>query len=82
MLRSIGRLIPWLTLIMVLLVASDALACPNCKEAVANQDGDSMRLANGYSWSILLMIAMPFTLLGTGMLMIARAVKRGILPEL
>ena len=58
------------------------LACPNCKEAVANQDGDAMRLANGYSWSILLMIAMPFALLGTGTLMVARAVRRGALPEL
>jgi hypothetical protein len=80
--RSIGHLIPWLTLLLILGVASDALACPNCKESLASQDGDAMRLANGYSWSIILMIAMPFTLLGTGMLMIARAVKRGALPEL
>ena len=61
--------------------ASDASACPNCKEAVANQGGDAARLADGYSWSILLMMAMPFTLLGTGTFFVARAVKRGGIPE-
>jgi hypothetical protein len=80
--RTIRRMVPWLALLLVLGLASEVLACPNCKEALANQDGDAMRLANGYSWSILLMIAMPFTLLGTGMMMIARAVRRGALPEL
>jgi hypothetical protein len=69
-------------LLVFLGLTGDVLACPNCKEAVASQDGDAMRLANGYSWSIILMIAMPFSLLGTGVLMIARAVKRGDLPEL
>ncbi len=80
--RTARKMLPWLALLLVVGLASDALGCPNCKEAVASQDGDAMRLANGYSWSILLMIAMPFTLLGTGMMMIARAVKRGLLPEL
>jgi hypothetical protein len=72
----------WLCLVLTLWISSEALGCPNCKEAVASQDGDAMRLANGYSWSILLMIGMPFTLLGTGMLMVVRAVKRGSLPQL
>jgi hypothetical protein len=80
--RSVGHWIPWLALILVFGLAGDALGCPNCKEAVANQDGDALRLANGYSWSIILMIAMPFSLLATGMMMIVRAVKRGALPEL
>ena len=80
--RSLRALIPAVALLVAIGPATDALGCPNCKEAVANQDGDSMRLANGYSWSILLMIAMPFTLLGTGSFMIARAVRRGGLPEL
>ena len=39
-------------------------------------------LADGYSCSILVMMAMPFALLGTGALLVARAVKRGALPEL
>ena len=80
--RTTLRMLPWLVLLLVIGLSGEALGCPNCKEAVANQDGDAMRLANGYSWSIILMIAMPFTLLGTGMMMIARAVKRGDLPEM
>ena len=80
--RTIRRMMPWLALLLLVGLAGEALGCPNCKEAVANQDGDAMRLANGYSWSIILMIAMPFALLGTGMMMIARAVKRGALPEM
>ena len=62
-------------------LAGSAMACPNCKEAVANQSGDAARLANGYSYSIMLMMAMPFTLLGTGAYLVTRAVKRGALPE-
>jgi TRAP-type mannitol/chloroaromatic compound transport system permease small subunit len=75
-------LLPWLALAVVLLFATDALACPNCREAVANQAGDAGRQANGYAWSILFMIAMPFTLLGAGVAMVARAVRRGTMPEM
>jgi hypothetical protein len=80
--RTIRRMLPWLVLLFVLGFSSNALACPNCKEAIASQDGDAMRLANGYSWSIILMIGTPFTLLGTGTMMVVRAVKRGSFPEM
>ncbi len=66
---------------LALIAPATASACPNCKEAVANQDGEAMRLADGYSYSILLMMAMPFTLFGTGAFFVARAVRRGSLPE-
>ena len=71
------------TICLGLALAGEASGCPNCKEAVANQAGGSAaaRLADGYSWSILLMMAMPFTLLGTGALLVTRAVKQGALPE-
>lgn len=59
-----------------------ASACPNCKEAVSEQsDGQAERLRDGYGWSIILMVAAPFSLLGVGGLCVARAVKRGALPE-
>ncbi len=76
------RIRPWTPLILALALAAPASACPNCKEAVANQDGDAMRLANGYNHSILFMMAMPFALLGTGAFLISRAVRSGALPEL
>ena len=63
--------------------ASSAPACPNCKEAVAAQPGsDAARMREGYFYSILVMMAMPFTLLGTGAFFVVRAVRRGTLPPL
>jgi len=63
-------------------LAGDASACPNCKEAVAAQPSEVARMKNGYNLSVLFMMAMPFTLFGTGAFMVARAVKRGTLPEM
>jgi hypothetical protein len=59
-----------------------ARACPNCKEAVSLQSGEASNVASGYNWSVLFMIAVPFSMMGTGALAIRRAVKRGSLPEL
>jgi hypothetical protein len=60
-----------------------ALACPNCKEAVAAQEpAQAARLKNGYFYSILLMISMPVLLTGAGIILVARAIKRGAFPEL
>jgi len=39
-----------------------ALACPGCKQALADSKGGNM--IAGYFWSILFMMSMPFTLLG------------------
>ena len=39
-------------------------------------------MSQGYNWSVLFMLAVPFTMLGTGTLAIIRASKRGTLPEL
>jgi len=51
--------------IVVLLTAADAFGCPNCKDAVNTSDPDGLNLARGYFYSILLMLAMPFTLIGS-----------------
>jgi hypothetical protein len=59
-----------------------ARACPNCKEAVSLQPGESAAGAYAYNWSILLFLAVPFSLLGTGAFLVHRAAKRGRLPEL
>lgn len=78
--RRAGRLVgAW---VLVLGLAGEVAACPNCKEAVAAQPSEVAAMKNGYNWSVLFMMAMPFTLLGTGALMVARAVKRGTLPEM
>ena len=54
-----------LALIALLLVATVAQACPGCKEAIAENDLQGQRVARGYFWSILFMMSMPFTILGT-----------------
>lgn len=70
------------TVVLSLLLAGPVFACPNCKEAVSAQPADVAKMARGYNWSILLMLGMPVTLLGTGAFMVRRTVKLGILPEL
>ncbi len=47
------------------LLAADAWGCPNCKDAVNTSDPEGLNMARGYFYSILLMLAMPFTLAGT-----------------
>jgi len=71
-----------LLLTLVLGQCGPATACPNCKEAVAAQPSEVTDMARGYNWSVLLMLAVPFTLLSTGTLMVMRAVKQGTLPEM
>ena len=51
--------------LVALLVTADAFGCPNCKDAVDTSDPEGLNLARGYFYSILLMLAMPFTLAGS-----------------
>jgi hypothetical protein len=59
-----------------------AMACPNCKEAVSLQGSEVANAASGYNWSVVFMLAVPFSMMGTGAFMVRRAVKRGLLPEM
>ncbi len=45
-----------------LLIAGIADACPTCKEAVAENGGN---LVQGYFWSIIFMMSMPFIILAS-----------------
>lgn len=72
-----------LGLAMMTVAPVSVSACPSCREAVAAQAPESAkRLTRGYSWSILLMIAAPMTLFGTGAFVVVRAARKGLLPEL
>ena len=71
-----------LSLVLVLSGTGPVVGCPNCKEAVSAQPSEMAGMAQGYNWSVLVMLAVPFTLLGTGTLMVVRAARRGTLPEL
>jgi hypothetical protein len=52
-------------LLFAVMMIGDAFGCPNCKDAVDTSDPDGLNLARGYFYSILLMLAMPFTLVGS-----------------
>ena len=54
-----------LAIVLLLVVAGEALGCPTCKDGVAESDPEGMNLARGYFYSILIMLAMPFTLAGS-----------------
>ncbi|HZW32972.1 MAG TPA: hypothetical protein VFF52_19810 [Isosphaeraceae bacterium] len=67
--------------LLVLAGGNPARACPNCKEAVSLGSGEVASLSNGYNWSVLFMLAVPFSMMGMGAFFVHRAVKRGSLPE-
>jgi hypothetical protein len=80
--RRFGWRLVILTALLYLSSAHSVLACPNCKEAVSAPPADVANMARGYNWSIMLMLGVPVSLLGTGALMVRRAVKLGQFPEL
>ena len=47
----------------LLLVAQPALACPTCKDSLS-QGPNAGNLVQGYFWSIVFMMSMPFVILG------------------
>ncbi len=55
-----------LIMLLFLLVGAEfADACPGCKDALSENDPQHARMVRGYFWSILFMMAMPFTIAGT-----------------
>jgi hypothetical protein len=78
----LARRLSILAVVFVGLLSARASACPNCKEALAAQDGDAARLSQGFNYSVLFMLAVPFTLLSAGAFSVVRAVKRGALPPM
>ena len=71
---------PCLIFLFLLLVATvlvaDAVACPTCKDGLAAADSQGANVARGYFYSILLMLAMPFTLAGSFGFYVWREMRR------
>jgi hypothetical protein len=63
-------------LLAALLLPALASACPLCKEAEADTPGGSASLGRGFYYSILLMIAVPWTAVGTVAFLIFRKRRR------
>ncbi len=64
-LTAVRVLLPLLVIAVVLMTATDVLACPTCKDGLAESDPVSQAQARGFFYSILFMMAMPFVILGT-----------------
>jgi hypothetical protein len=54
-----------ITCVAVLLLSTDVMACPNCKNGMSGADPVSVARASGYFYSILFMMSMPFLIVGT-----------------
>jgi hypothetical protein len=71
-----GRVLPVTAVVALVWLAADAFGCPNCKDAVNTADPDGLNVARGYFYSILLMLAMPCTLLGSFGIYVWRETQR------
>ncbi len=80
--RRTGQFTVALAFLILFQIGPSATACPNCKEAVSLDAGEATNQADGYNWSVMFMLVVPFSMMGTGAFAIHRAVKRGSLPEL
>lgn len=70
------RSIAWITVVILLLcVAPDSIACPSCKEGF--RPGTTEALAGeGYSWSVLFMLAVPMAIVSTFTVVLVRRLKK------
>jgi hypothetical protein len=57
---AIGAL---LAAVVLGVVVEPALACPNCKDSLSQNDPTAMGIVQGYFWSIILMLSLPFIVL-------------------
>lgn len=60
----------------------EASACVGCKDAVSNGTPNGDAASMSYNWSIMLMLAVPLSLVSIGTTMVIRAARSGALPEL
>jgi hypothetical protein len=63
MCRLLPIILPLALVALMLLACETALACPTCKDNIAN-DPAAANLARGYYYSILFMLSMPPLILG------------------
>ncbi|MFM7034667.1 MAG: hypothetical protein ACKOYJ_05660 [Planctomycetia bacterium] len=62
--------------VIALFLVAEAFGCPTCKDGIAATDPDGLNVARGYFYSILFMLAMPFTLAGTFGVYVWRETRR------
>ena len=70
------RIVMAATVTVCVLAACEAMACPNCKDAVNTSDPEGLNVARGYFYSILIMLAMPCTLISSFGIYVWREMQR------
>lgn len=69
------------TLLLIFLVVDSVQACPTCKESLSENNKE---LIQGYFWSIMFMMAMPFSILtgiSTYFYLLIRRNKKNVVSE-
>jgi heme/copper-type cytochrome/quinol oxidase subunit 2 len=66
-----------IALLLVVVAPALASACPLCKDAIPDAPGASS-VWRGMYWSILFMVAAPFAMVGTMIVMIRRARRHAV----
>ena len=62
--QAASRTLVLAVMLAILLVTTDAWACPMCKAALGSQGRSHGDWVGGFFWSILFMLSMPFLILG------------------
>ena len=77
MMKMVARVV-LVCLVVALVLPAVIVACPNCKDAVSDGEypGGSASLGHGFYYSILLMIAVPWTAVLTVAFLIYRKQRR------
>ena len=55
--------VAWIAFGLCLAVAESVVACPNCKDSLSQNDPTAMGIVQGFFWSIILMLSLPFIVL-------------------
>ncbi|MGI9517134.1 MAG: hypothetical protein ACR2NP_08820 [Pirellulaceae bacterium] len=59
--------------LILAVLADEAVACPNCKNAVAQSGGSAM--AAGFAWSIALLLAVPASIIAGWVIALRRMLR-------
>lgn len=73
---SMSKLTFIAAIVALAVFAGETLACPTCKDGIAESDPAARQMAAGYFYSILFMMSMPFAILGTFGIAAYRSVRR------
>jgi hypothetical protein len=62
-------------LVLFVVVAVDAIACPACKDSFTKH-GSNASVGDAYSLSVVVMLSVPIAILTIGIVMIARRLRQ------